>query len=155
MQETWVQSLGWEDPLEEGWQPTPVFLPEKSHGQRSLSGYSSLGHRVRHNWIGWTNRHVQFSSVTQHVPILISCVIYSNISLSLSLCFSLSHSPMLLAVFFLLMYEFGCMCVYSFFPETLEHNLVNIPFYGTRAFCYISIIQWLKLGTVTLYNTII
>ena len=24
----------------EGWQPTPVFLPGKSHGQRSLSGYS-------------------------------------------------------------------------------------------------------------------
>ena len=22
-----VQSLGWEDPLERAWQPTPVFLP--------------------------------------------------------------------------------------------------------------------------------
>ena len=31
MQETWVQSLGWEDHLEEGMQPTPVFLPGKSH----------------------------------------------------------------------------------------------------------------------------
>ena len=27
------------------WQPTPVFLPEKSHGQRSLVGYSSKGCR--------------------------------------------------------------------------------------------------------------
>ena len=27
MQETWVQSMGQEDPLEEGMQPTPVFLP--------------------------------------------------------------------------------------------------------------------------------
>ena len=27
------------------WQPTPVFLPEKSHGQRSLEGYSPWGHR--------------------------------------------------------------------------------------------------------------
>ena len=26
MQETQVQSLGWEDPLEKEWQPTPVFL---------------------------------------------------------------------------------------------------------------------------------
>ena len=25
------------------WQPTPVFLPGKSHGQRSLAGYSSWG----------------------------------------------------------------------------------------------------------------
>ena len=39
MQETWVQSLGWEDPLEEAMQPTPVFLPGESHGQRSLVGY--------------------------------------------------------------------------------------------------------------------
>ena len=27
------------------WQPTPVFLPEKSHGQRTLLGYSSEGHK--------------------------------------------------------------------------------------------------------------
>ena len=25
------------------WQPTPVFLPEKSHGQKSLVGYSPWG----------------------------------------------------------------------------------------------------------------
>jgi len=34
MQERWVQSLSWK------WQPTPVFLPRKSHGQRTLVGYS-------------------------------------------------------------------------------------------------------------------
>ena len=27
MQETWVQFLGLEEPLEGAWQPTPVFLP--------------------------------------------------------------------------------------------------------------------------------
>ena len=26
-------------------QPTPVFLPEKFHGRRSLAGYSPLGHK--------------------------------------------------------------------------------------------------------------
>ena len=37
MQETWVQSLGWEDPLwRRKWQSTPVLLPGKSHGWRSL-----------------------------------------------------------------------------------------------------------------------
>jgi len=40
MRETWVQSLGWEDPLEEGMGTTPVLLPGESHGQRSLAGYS-------------------------------------------------------------------------------------------------------------------
>ena len=43
-QETWVGSLGWEDPLEKGMPPTPVFLPGKSHGQRSLAG--SIVHGV-------------------------------------------------------------------------------------------------------------
>ena len=29
-----------ERPLERAWQPTRVFLPEESHGQRSLASYS-------------------------------------------------------------------------------------------------------------------
>ena len=33
VQETQVQSLGQEDPLEKEWQPTPVFLPGEFHGQ--------------------------------------------------------------------------------------------------------------------------
>ena len=40
MQETWVQSLGGEDPLEKEMQPTPVFFPGKSRGQGSLAVYS-------------------------------------------------------------------------------------------------------------------
>ena len=36
MQETWVQSLGQEDPLEKKCQPTLILLPGKSHGRRSL-----------------------------------------------------------------------------------------------------------------------
>ena len=35
-QEIWVQSLGWEDPLEWEMATTPVFSPGKSHAQRSL-----------------------------------------------------------------------------------------------------------------------
>ena len=36
--------LGWEDPWRRAWQPTPVHLPGKSHGQRSLVGCSPWGH---------------------------------------------------------------------------------------------------------------
>ena len=36
---------GSEAPLEEGWQLSPAFLPGKSHGQRSLVGYSPRGHK--------------------------------------------------------------------------------------------------------------
>ena len=40
MQETRVQSLGQEDPLEKGMAATSVFLEGEFHGQRSLVGYS-------------------------------------------------------------------------------------------------------------------
>ena len=40
--------LGFEK-LEEEWPPTPVFLPVKSHGQRSLVGDSPWGRRVGHH----------------------------------------------------------------------------------------------------------
>ena len=40
MQETRVRSLDQEDTLEEGMQPTPVFLPGESPGERSLEGYN-------------------------------------------------------------------------------------------------------------------
>ena len=40
MQGTWVQALGWEDPMEEGMAPHSSILPGKFHGQRSLVGYS-------------------------------------------------------------------------------------------------------------------
>ena len=43
VRETRVQSLDWEDPWRRKWQPTPVFLPGKPHGQRSLVGYSPWG----------------------------------------------------------------------------------------------------------------
>ena len=63
MQETGVQFLGWEDPLEKGmathyrilffffieaqllYQITSVFLPKEFHGQRSLAGYNPWVHQ--------------------------------------------------------------------------------------------------------------
>ena len=35
----WVRKIPWR----RAWQPTPVFLPRKSHGQRSLASYSPRG----------------------------------------------------------------------------------------------------------------
>ena len=37
MQEARVRSLGWEDPLEKGMQPTPVFLPGESFGVHGIT----------------------------------------------------------------------------------------------------------------------
>ena len=43
MQDTLFRFLGWEDPLEEGMQLTPVVLPGEFHGQRNLMGCSLWG----------------------------------------------------------------------------------------------------------------
>ena len=40
----WIGKVSWRGK----WQPTPVFFPGKSHGQKSLVG--SMGSRVGHNW---------------------------------------------------------------------------------------------------------
>ena len=37
----WVQSLGWEGPLEEGLAIHSSIPPWRTHGQRSLAGYSA------------------------------------------------------------------------------------------------------------------
>ena len=45
MQETWVQSLSQENPMEKGITTHSVFLPGKSYGQRSLVGYTPWGQK--------------------------------------------------------------------------------------------------------------
>ena len=39
--DTWVRKIPWR----RTWQPTPVFLPGKSHGQRSLVDYTPWGRK--------------------------------------------------------------------------------------------------------------
>ena len=53
----WIGKIPWR----RTWQPTPVFLPGKSHEQRSLMGYSPWAHK---------DPDTQFSSVTQLCPTL-------------------------------------------------------------------------------------
>ena len=45
MQETWVQSLGQEDPLEKDMATHTGFLPGELHGLKSLVGYSPWSHK--------------------------------------------------------------------------------------------------------------
>ena len=105
IQETQVQSLGQEDPWRRKQQLTPVFLPGKSHGQRSLTGYSPWGRResdttghTRTDWVyktytsqdnvvPWAQEHSQmtFQSNQIHFPLLPSLShILSPLPLSLS-----------------------------------------------------------------------
>ena len=48
--ETQAQILGWEDPLEKAWQPTPVFLPGESPWTEEPGRLQFTGsQRVRHD----------------------------------------------------------------------------------------------------------
>ena len=54
MRETWVQSLGQEDPRGRKWLPIPVFFPGEFHGDSTEEpgGLQSMGsQRVGHNWV--------------------------------------------------------------------------------------------------------
>ena len=57
--ETWVQSLGWQDPLEKGMATHCSILAWRIPMDRILAGCSPWGCRVRHNWV---TRHTHKSS---------------------------------------------------------------------------------------------
>ena len=52
----WVRKMPWR----RKWQPTTVFLPGKSHGQRSLAGYSPWGHKES-DTTEWLSTHVSIN----------------------------------------------------------------------------------------------
>ena len=55
----WVEKIPWS----RKWQPTPVFLPRKSHGQRSLAGYSPWRHKesemTEHTYISHSHHYIK------------------------------------------------------------------------------------------------
>ena len=68
----WVGKIPWW----RKWQSTPVLLPGKSHGQRSLVGYSPWGRRVGHDWatsLSLSSRchlHSHIQEATWHVQVV-------------------------------------------------------------------------------------
>ena len=72
MQELWVPSLIQKDPLEgRKWQPAPVFLPRKSHGQRNLPGYSTWSPKVRHDLATECSTQKNLVSCVAHITFLL------------------------------------------------------------------------------------
>ena len=84
MQETWVPSLGREDPLEKEMASHSSILAWKTDGQRSLVGYSPWGHKESDT----TER----LSLSQVLAIVNSAATNKKMHL-LGLCFSLAICP--------------------------------------------------------------
>ena len=58
----WVRKIPWN----RKWQPTPVFLPGGSHGQRSLAGYNPIGsQRIQQDWRETSKQLVKIPIVTE------------------------------------------------------------------------------------------
>ena len=60
----WGRKIIWR----RAWQPTPVFLPGESHGQRSLAGHSPRGHRGSD--MSEVTEHTHRVSYTQNTDLL-------------------------------------------------------------------------------------
>ena len=75
IQETQVQTLGWEDPLEKERLATPVFLPGEFHGQRSLVGYIVQG--IAKSWTQLSDQHqlmyVKLNNFALHLKLTQHC----------------------------------------------------------------------------------
>ena len=76
------------------WQPTPVPLPGKSHGQRSLVGYSPWGHKESDNIVTDVSKSVIISF--HSIFFILHCFSYFHHSVfHLSYSFYLSVSPLI------------------------------------------------------------
>ena len=67
----------WEDPLKKKWQPTPVFFPEKSHGQRSLTGYSPWGHKELDMTEVTKHKHEPFLKI-KNIRKFFTCIFFQH-----------------------------------------------------------------------------
>ena len=83
------------------WQPTPVFLPGKSHGQRSMVGYSPWDCGVEHD-LATEHTHTDTTSLYTSI--------YSN--------------------FFFLPWNIfpSCLHPYHYFPPPVDNNLISTAF---------------------------
>ena len=73
--------MGWKIPCKRAWQPTPVFLPGKSHGQRSLVGYSPWDHkeldRTEHIHAKYINKEKELTIVLEGPTVCLHAKAYS------------------------------------------------------------------------------
>ena len=85
MFDPWVGKTPWK----REWQPTPVFLPGESYGQRSLAGYSPW------NWILAANTHTPITHFQTSIHIHLPVEGKSNPRLTSSLPWALEHLTLL------------------------------------------------------------
>ena len=89
IQESWVQFLGWENPLEKEMATFSSILAEKSHGQTSLAGYCSWGHKESDTTEQLTHTHICN---------IMTSAYYDNFASSIQICIVFIYFCFLIAV---------------------------------------------------------
>ena len=101
------------------WQPTPVFLPGESQGQRSLVGCRLWGHRVGHDWSDLTAAAALYISSIFLLFILIWIPVIISVQFSLfrfMTSFSIGWAVLFISDpkypfwFFILLHRFCIIC---------------------------------------------
>ena len=90
----WFGKIPWRSK----WQPTPVFLPEKSHGQKSLVGYSPKSckdsdmtewldtNSSKHSMLDIQHKHTNIHTHTYtHTPLLLEIILVVNYKINMNL----------------------------------------------------------------------
>ena len=94
MQETWIWSLGQEDPLEKEMVPIPVFLPGKSHGQMKLMYITIPFRDVLSSCLGSSERLDDHMHVFKRVTVPDEKSSFPGVHPGMALpCFSFKSSP--------------------------------------------------------------
>ena len=126
MFDPWVRKIPWRTE----WHPTPVFLPIKSHGQRSLVGYSP--------W--WDCKE---SDTTEHTHFFPHCVLFSEYFgnswiLHIHLCFINSHKKLVAVSINIVLNLFSyCGGELTFLLYKVVHYTFNFWYCLSTSFQYI------------------
>ena len=83
----WVGKMPWR----RKWQPTPVFLPGKSHGQRSLVGDSPWGQKES-DTTEWLNNNQAWVNGPQHRALEVKLALSACSVVILRLCLPCSYN---------------------------------------------------------------
>ena len=153
------QIIGIDYTFVEIWQPTPVFLPGESHGQRSLAGYSPLGckesgkteateHAHKHlNCSKISFRFNRFVSLTSQVSLAFPLHIWLIFSYFLKLCIFFTYLNILQKLLIIVsssIYEEGKKSIFVFVLFPIK--IVVLEWATSGLLCKISLhkIHWGK-----------
>ena len=156
------------------WQPTPVFLPGKSHGQRSLGGYSPWGRKESD-----TTERLHFTSALLTMPkpltvwMTINCgnqcqVLLNSTSSVYTICATTSNQALIFKFLkvqlkeLLLSHSHTKVCSfhtegYNFLPATLalliQESQVSVPLIPSYFLIYQMHMRYLTLQKHLLQQT--